>query len=348
MAVSYVLIIAQSGRMLAALAKQADENTLVIDLFADEDTLALANHYSQVATLVLDTIKPLLMRLKEQFNIIKVVYGSGLEQYPETLAYLQHNFKVCGCDVMDIDFQGLDALNINYPAVSFYYPDEPEKWLIKSFQSAGGMGVSGCDRKIVLGEYYQRFCAGILGSALFVANGKDVQIIGFHRQWSVSDTDFRFAGIIQYQGYPEQLQALVYAWLIELVAYYDIQGLGSLDFIVNGERCYFLELNLRPPASAMLYPELPLWQIHTESLVDFIVPEIDEISAMQVMYATQDYAIGELQWPDWCVDRPQKQSNIKKNEPLCSIMASEISVKSTLACLSQRQAVIENNINLGR
>jgi len=135
----------------------------------------------------------------------------------------------------------------------------------------------------------------------------------------------------------------VHNWLDKLVRVYGLKGLASLDFIWNGESCYFLEINPRPPASMMLYPELDLLSAHITGSLTATVD--NSMRALQIVYARQMHTIpAEIDWPVWSFDRPKPHSSIQVGEPICSIMAQEATAEQTLAQLLARQTHIENFI----
>lgn len=347
-----VLIIAQSGRMLANAAKQAGYQPLVIDLFADQDTAEIAVQLWQVDDLSLVSIQAIIPTILLKYKVAALIYGSGMESQPETLSYLAQFFKVFGniattCQQFNNKknfFNQLGKLAIRYPEVRFSLPHDKTGWLIKPIQHIGGKGISHCDRVATENEYYQRFYTGQSGSVLFSSDGLHFDLIGWQRQWSRTADDFSFAGIIQNCILPLETQQEVLLWLAKLVAEYELKGLASLDFIWNGQHCYFLEINPRPPASMMLYPELDLLTAHITGKLE--PQQLDKsIRALQIVYARQDCSIPEnIKWPQWSCDHPQIASNIPANAPICSIIAQEKTVGQTLDSLLSRQQFIENNL----
>jgi len=347
-----VLLVAHSGRMLAQAARQAGYHSLVIDLFADQDTEVLAEHVWQVEDLSLKSIRAVIQYILLNYKIKFVIYGSGLDNQLETLTYLAKHFTVVGNDTAVCKqfackktfFNQLDVLGIHRPEVQFYPPENDTGWLIKPINHAGGIGISHCNRLATEDEYYQKFCKGQAGSVLFCADGEQFELIGFHRQWAVSQDNFAFAGIIRESFLPTETQQTVKNWLKKLVSYYHLKGLASLDYIWDGKVCYFLEINPRPPASMMLYPELDLLNTHiTGRLVGVI--DATEIRGLQVIYAKQPCKINSLfEWPEWSFDRPYCNTSLHTNAPICSIIAQEKTVQQTLDSLLARQHFIENNL----
>ena len=351
-ALPVVLVIAHSGRMLAQAVRHAGYIPLVIDLFADQDAEALAEKVWQVGDLSLATIRQVIRRILLSYKIHCVIYGSGMENQPETLIYLAENFTVAGntaavCKRLSCKktfFKQLDTLGIRHPEVRFCLPEEMAAWLIKPSNHLGGVDISWCDRKTREGEYYQKFCLGQSGSVLFCTDGQHVDLIGFHRQWTVDQENFSFAGIIQECVLPEVEQQRVQSWLEKLINSYNLKGLGSLDFIWNGESCYFLEINPRPPASMMLYPELDLIDAHMTGQLT-LAKQDKKVRALQVVYAQQSCKIQKpIEWPEWSFDRPNLHTRIQKDEPICTIMAQEKTVQQTLDSLLEKKIIIENNL----
>ncbi|MDC9728122.1 MAG: ATP-grasp domain-containing protein [Methyloprofundus sp.] len=347
----YVLIIASSGRMLAQAVRDSNRVPLVIDLFADQDTQEISEKVLQLESLSLLDLQRAVLALQAAFSIQAIIYGSGFENHPESLAWLEAQYNVCGnsmathakySDCKGL-FKQLDQLNILYPKVTFFAPPNSESYIIKSNKSSGGQGIRKPTGNLKSGEYYQQLQKGESGSVLFLASKQGVQTVGFHRQWTMSDDDFRFAGIIKQRILPENQEIVVMTWIKELAGCYDFKGLGSLDFIWDGEQCYFLELNLRPPASMMLYPELDLLSAHISA--EFVAGKADtSIKGLQVLYAGEDCLIESTQWPDWSYDRPENRTRIKSGQPICSIMAVRKTVEQVEKTLRNHQIFIQNNV----
>ena len=338
--------------MLAQAARKINLVPIVIDLFADQDTQAIAEEVVCVDALSLVIVQKVVLDLMTEYNIKSVLYGSGLEGHIDVLFWLEGLFLLHGnsaqvhqryCNTRAF-FKHLDQLNIPYPAIYFGRPINAQQYLIKSSQNSGGVGLRYCDSSLQEGEYYQQFQKGVAASVLFLAEKQFITIIGFHRQWTVSREDFSFAGIIKQMNVPVRISKAVRSWLEKLITIYPLKGLGSLDFIWDGEQCYFLELNLRPPASMLLYPELNLLAAHMmqESLSK---PAKSTVRALQIIYAKKGCRIkNSLNWPEWSADRPKKSVRIKENQPICSIMADGKTVGQVEQQLQNRKNFIQNHV----
>ncbi len=143
-----ILIVAHSGRMLAEAAQALWLKPVVIDCFGDLDTQYYAEACYAVPSLAISNLIPAVEEVVRHFAVKSVIYGSGLEYYPESLYALGKRFKVWGNDpavfsrLLDKGdfFKQLDQLKIVYPAVSFH-PPATDGWLIKPMQGQGGLGI---------------------------------------------------------------------------------------------------------------------------------------------------------------------------------------------------------------
>jgi len=338
--------------MLAQAARKINLVPIVIDLFADQDTQDIAEKVVCIDALSLVKVQKVVLDLMTKYDIKLVLYGSGLEANIDVLFWLEGLFLLHGnsaqvhqryCNTQAF-FKHLEQLNIPCPAISFDRPINAQEYLIKSAQNSGGVALRYCDGNLQEGEYYQQFQKGRAASVIFLAEKQSITIIGFHRQWTVSEVDFSFAGIIKQMNVPVRISKAVRSWLEKLITVYALKGLGSLDFIWDGEQCYFLELNLRPPASMLLYPELNLLAAHMmqESLSK---PAKLTVRALQTVYAKTDCEIkNSVNWPEWAADRPQKSVRIKENQPICSIMADGKTVGQVEERLQNRKSFIQNHV----
>ena len=120
-----VLVIAQAGRMLAHAVRQAGYTPLVIDLYADQDTVAISERVWQIKNLSLAEVRAAVANLLLNYKIQWIIYGSGLENYPDTLEYLASCSQVTGngftvirqLNAKQTFFRQLDTQSIQHPEV---------------------------------------------------------------------------------------------------------------------------------------------------------------------------------------------------------------------------------------
>ena len=341
----YILIVAGSGRMLAQAAKSAGLKPLVIDLFADLDTQRHAEAFKRIPSLAEEYLKPSVDFFIAHYAVAHVIYGSGFEYYPESLRYLGSRMIVLGnlpetflkLNDKPVFFSSLEKLNIPYPEVCFSAPNSADDWLVKPMQGLGGIGVKRYypEDPAELTVYWQKYQAGTQHSVLFLADGKQVQVIGFNTQWTVSlneSQEFAFSGIINSCDLLNGQKELITDWLKKLVPVFGLKGLNSLDFIQAGNKSSVLEINPRPSASMQLYDAGLLYSHIQASLGELTDYSINSgYTGYQIIYAEQDVLIPQgLLWPAWCMDLPEFGVICRTGQPICSIIAHQTRAQSVM------------------
>ncbi|MGZ8946947.1 MAG: ATP-grasp domain-containing protein [Methylococcaceae bacterium] len=341
----YILIVASSGRMLAQAAKNAGMKPLVIDLFADLDTQHCAEAFKRVPSLAEKYLTPAVDYFIGHYAVAHIIYGSGFEYYPESLRYLDSRLLVLG-NLPDTFvklhdkpafFSSLDKLNIPHPDVCFSAPACADNWLVKPMQGQGGLGIKRYHPKddIDPAVYWQKYQAGTQHSVLFLADGTDIQIIGFNTQWVVplsENQEFLFSGIINSCDLLDKQKKRVTDWLKKLVPEFGLKGLNSLDFIQAGETSLVLEINPRPSASMQLY-DVDLLTGHIKAsqgeLTDYC--RHTGYTGYQIVYAMQDVVIPDgFEWPEGCMDLPESGMICRTGQPVCSIIAHQKQAHSVM------------------
>ena len=354
-----ILIVANSARMLTQLAANIGFRPLVIDCFFDLDTQKSALDCVKIDSLAVEHVKTALAILKTQYAITHVIYGSGLEQYTNTLEFLSQNLCVVG-NTLDVFssiqnkqffFSKLKQLQIPHPDVIFQVPVDNDGWLIKPLHGEGGLGIKKFKGlpKCVDSYYWQKQCAGIPMSVLFVANGTGYKSYGFNKQLiiQIDDNEFVFSGVISQPEINNCIVQTVSRWLTSLVPEFSLKGFNSLDFILKGEQCYALEVNARPSASMQLYNEDVL-TVHINSFMDGnTIPllerggcneDVNIYRAYKIIFADIDIYINQnIKWPVWVVDIPESNSFIHTGQPICSIIANGKNEQQVFKNLQLRQ-----------
>jgi len=357
-----VLIVAGSGRMLAQAAKNAGLKPLVIDLFADLDTQNYAEDFHRISSLAEQDLAPAVDDFVKRYAVSHVIYGSGFECHPESLRYLNSRLIMLGNDpdvfTRQLDkpafFSTLDQLNIPHPEVVFSAPDCASGWLVKPMQGQGGFGIKHyhADDDAAASVYWQKFQAGTSCSVLFLADGRQVQVVGFNTQWPVrlSETQaFAFSGVINSADLPNAHKAAITDWLKRMVPVFGLKGLNSLDFIHADDCSYVLEINPRPSASMQLYDRDLLIRhiqacVGTASVAQSAKTELPRIG-YQIVYAGHDLIIPDyFEWPPWCMDLPNPGDMCRAGQPICSIIARQKNLQSVVEQLLTKQQLIINKL----
>jgi len=353
-----IVIVANSARMLAQSASKSGIRALVIDCFADFETQEMALESIKVDNLAVANVSVAISLLNKQYSIAYVVYGSGLECYQDTLKYLEQKFIVLGnsFDVFSLVqnkysfFLRLNKLDIPYPEISFQAPKQKTDWLIKPLQGEGGIGIKryAGDSNANGAFFWQQFCQGTPSSVLFIANETEYQIIGFHKQYvtQINEDEFVFSGLINQPKMNEVIVHQLNEMLQKLVPEFSLKGFNSVDFIVNDNKCYVLEINARPSASLNLY-DFDFFSAQINSCLGKgllnSVGFLKAYQAYQIIFAETDIIINKhLIWPSWVSDIPWEDSIINTGMPICSIIAGGKNEQQVEDLLLVRQKQLKN------
>lgn len=347
-----VLIAALSGRALAAAAHRTREETIVLDRFADQDTVRLTTSCHAVPGGRHGFARrPFLAALEKLRGKVQgLVYGAGFERDPTLLADAAEIMPVLGNrpDVVaaikdPFRFAALLArLDLPHPAIRSEAPAGPG-WLRKAIGGSGGTHITpGARGRRSSGTYFQKAVAGRSVSATFVANGEAARVFGFTEQWvsASAAAPFRFGGCAGPVQLPTTLASTISAACGAIAGAAQLVGLNSLDMLVGGDRFYILEVNPRPGASLDVLDgpgDHSLWRYHREAL-DGHLPEpacrCGQVRAAQIMYASRRCVIPPaFAWPTWSADRGKPGTIIRGGEPICTVLAT-----GATAALARRRA----------
>jgi len=353
------LIAASSGRALAGAARRAGFRPLVADFFDDLDTRGFCAANQPIEEGLArgftgETLFPALDALANGEAPCGFVYGAGFEDRPELLELAARRFTLLGNtpDVVrrvkdPVRLAGLcGALNIPHPKISAKMPGDRQHWLAKTVGGAGGSHVvpaafiGAADENI----YFQRKAAGASVSILFVADGTKARIVGLSRQWAApaATEPFRFGGSLRPAGLSRELDGCLRRVAKAITAACGLRGLNSIDFLVDGGDFTLIEINPRPGATLDIFDDRggALFRAHIESCrgrLPLLSLASAGAAAAGIAYARREIAcMPEIDWPDWTADRQKAQSQLRAEEPLCTIKARAKNPARARALLIQR------------
>ncbi len=364
------LLISSSARAMAQSAVRAGFRPLVLDLYADEDTQAVATGFAKIppgATgFDADSLLRAADRLAPRAAGHALIYGSGFERNSALLRQLSRSRTLYGnppevvrrVNTPRLFFGLLDRLQIPYPEVSYRLPDKhSDDFLIKPAGGTGGRGVDRVSpRAMPYPHYFQRRLDGPAYSALFLADRKTPCLIGFNTLWTYGEVmhhPFLFAGAINHTPLTDDRKATLRGYLQRLVPALHLRGLNSLDFMLDGDQIRVLEINPRPSATQILYeadfPDgLLAWHV---AACRGLLPDTEASPALtrafRVLFSPRPFRVPErLSWPAWCADRPASGSVIERGQPICTLFAEAEGVKDALASIKMRQIELLRQFNL--
>ncbi len=340
-----LLIVAQSARFLAQSAQQAGRRVWVADCFNDVDTILCAERIQRLPQLDKLTVTNWLDRLRElsQGTACQLVYGGGFEHHPTLLDALPKQIQLLGNTPKTLRqitqphsfFTMLTNLSLPFPEISWQPPEKKDGWLFKPYESLGGINIFPAHSPLISTVnkgYFQRKLTGTSGSALFLADGAQTQLIGLNRQWCAPapQAPFRLGAIEPLPNINDSHIAKINAAIMLITQSTGLVGLNSLDFIISDSGAlHFLEINPRPSASAELYDNKgSLLTAHLSACQQTEEPKLiyNQHNIRQLSYlfaAEKSMRIPKnMQWPTACHDIPAGNTEIAAHQPICTLLLS--------------------------
>jgi uncharacterized protein len=378
---------ALSARSLVQAALRAGHSAVALDVFGDSDTQAAAQAWHGIGDSHSATINPeMLLRalhtLSSDGHTRAWLYGSGLDGQADVVEAAEELLPLCGTRGRDLRrvrdpvrfFALLDQHHIAHPKVLFSHC--PQDWLSKSAGGCGGWHISRAPQSqaLVAGCYAQQEVAGRSLSATYLANGREVLVLGINEQLLQTDTaparpatpphttaqaiaptqPLAFSGVIGPVDFPAHALRDIQAALQALTLEFTLRGLGSLDFIWNGHSVQVLEVNPRPSASLPLYDRgpTPLLRSHMLACADgagALVAPTTNVSGPQrvhghcIVQARQPLHINQQHSTTLLAlrhvhDVPRVGTQLAPGQPLCSVSATAADAHTVRTQLAQRAA----------
>lgn len=364
-----VLVAAQSGRALAEAARRAGFRPYVADLFGDEDTLALADGYRALpgrfgtgrlgGRAVLDALDALHQEAGSR--TLGVILGSGFEGAPDLMGAITERHRLIGATpetvaLLKDPFRFADLcarLDVPHPAVSAGPASEGRDWLLKRAGGSGGSHIRAAPKgRLPEGCYLQERVPGRAFALNLLADGRDAQVLAITEQWSAPSRlrPFRYAGaLMRGRDEPEVLPEAVRNAATEAVARIveetGLRGIASADILAHEDgRWWLMEINPRPGATLDVLdrrPE-PLLAAHVAASLGRIGPlgpaPVDAAGA-EIWYGAREHRIGAaVDWPDHVRDRPRAKSLMRRDAPVCTILATGSDAAAVRENLRERAA----------
>jgi uncharacterized protein len=366
-------VAALSARSLVDAAALDGLRTVALDVFGDADTLRASSQWLSIgepAAVRIDAERLLqaLHTLARRGDVQGWIAGSGFDGRPELLERGAALLPLIGTSPAELRrlrdprefFAALDLHGIVHPPVRFEAPSSSDGWLTKDFAACGGWHVcrAAAGPTDVTGRHWQRERPGVPMSATFVANGRDAVLLGFNRQsvQAIGDRPFVFAGVIGPVPVDGAVRRAITRATRALAAAFGLRGLGSIDFLLDGDAAEVLEVNARAPASLSLYPRVgsggPL-RAHLRACREGELPAVPSTDAV-VRGHTIVFACRPLQldaagaamiaaWPE-AHDLPHAGVRFETGHPVCSLSTRGHDAAQVAADLSERRAALLNTL----
>jgi predicted ATP-grasp superfamily ATP-dependent carboligase len=318
------------------------------------------------------------------------IAGAGFEALPEALQQGAAELPLLGTPAAQVQalrtpavfFAALAGFGLPHPRTQLHPPADPAGWLAKDFGSSGGWHVRRVrSREVAAGpppyhaaspvfpvpppaadarpggpySYYQQVAPGEPMSALFIANGQAAQVLGHQHQFvaAIGVRPCVWQGVAGPVPPAAAAQAVVDRALAALVPRFGLRGLGSLDYLLDGDAVHLLEINPRPPASMALYdsPQQPsLVDMHLRACLNGALPDRPQPprppGGQRVVFARRagrlDAAqLDALEARGWCHDLAARPTRFERGDPVCTVSAD---AAADLAAVRQQLAARTNEI----
>lgn len=367
-AVARLAVAALSARTLVEAAVRAGYRAVALDLFGDTDTRAAATQWLGIGNTLSSRIEPeLFLRglhgLARSGQAEGWVYGSGFEGLADVLQDAEGLLPLWGTSARALrrlrrpeEFFGcLEAHHLPHPEVLFSHANRG--WLLKAAGACGAAHIRRADatQKLPDGFYAQREVPGRALSASYLANGREALVLGFNEQLvqAHAGQPFVFSGVIGPIPLPDAVRHEIERALSVLTTEFDLRGLGSLDFMLDRQQLWLLEVNPRPSASLPLHDHRsqPLLHAHAqacqgEDLATLrLAPSSALVRGIQTLFARQRVHINHphaavLQARTQVHDCPTLGSVVDSGQPLCSVSASALDADGVRAELAKRASTL--------
>jgi uncharacterized protein len=258
-----LLIVGASGRAAAESAGRAGFVPLVVDAFGDDDT-------RRAAACRIDVAYPKkLVDESEYFPPADWIYVGGLENSPAIVDRLSIQRRLLGVGGPALRrVRDPAALRAELAVEGVRFPEirtdsigirTDGTWLLKCRRSAGGLGVSvfsGNSLSQIDGSrYFERRIEGPCYGATFLGNGRESRLVGVVEQFVV-DSDprrpFLFGGAVGPIDLSDAMRARLGILGGQTASRFGLSGLFGIDFILESDDIWMLEVNPRYTASVEL------------------------------------------------------------------------------------------------
>lgn len=366
-----------SARSLAEAAARDGFGVVALDLFGDVDTCAVASRWfgiGEPASLQIDGERVLsaLALLARQGEVGGWVAGSGFEGRPDLLARGAELLPLIGVapDTMARlrdpaqFFACLASHDIEHPRVRLSPAADGSPWLLKDLHASGGWhirrvrGDAAPSASLAPGHYLQREVNGQPMSATFVANGRDVQLLGVNRQTvrALGTSPFVYCGVIGPVPVAEVVLARLHNILRALTAAFELRGLASLDFLLDAGHVFVLEINARPSASMDLYAPWQPMAAHVRACLHGELPAPPAAGAQvrghEIVFARRPLRLDTALAQDLAAlgdvhDLPGGGQHFAAGAPVCSVSAAGRNAAEVQERLHQRRAAVWLSLETG-
>jgi predicted ATP-grasp superfamily ATP-dependent carboligase len=353
-----LLILGASVRAAASSAARAGFTPIGIDLFADRDLTARF----RAIRVDRDAYPADLARIARELPAAPWLYTGAIENYPRLVDRIARDRCLLGVAGEALrrarnPSSWTSALaRVRLPALDVCTthdaPPTGGLWLSKPLNSAGGTGI----RRWVIGSgvvegrgkrFLQRFARGRPYSACFLGEDGTSLLIGITRQLLGRSTGIRtvYRGSVGHCPVSAETLAMLDRIGRTLATEIGLQGLFGIDFVLDGETPWPVEINPRYSASVEILEEvtgIPLVGWHAGAfgvsppVADVRRPEAEAVAKIIVRARRRAVVPEDLSWTDpgaeWpdVADLPAAGTALAPGDPVLTVFGRGGNVREAL------------------
>ncbi len=241
-------------------------------------------------------------------------------------------------------------------------------WLAKTGRGASGNGVAVFDDFKNRPEcFFQRRVAGIPCSAVFVATAGKAVLLGIVRQligepW-LHARPFQYCGAIGPWPVSAQVRAVIRHVGDVLASGFGLRGLFGVDFMLDGDRVWTIEVNPRYPASVEIVERatgMDAIAAHAAACCESTLTSVfhrlsGALYGKAILFSRQSITIDEdvnlrsqiaadgTRWPA-LADLPRVGERVEVAHPVLTLFSSGATTDEIIANLKARVAIVERQL----
>jgi predicted ATP-grasp superfamily ATP-dependent carboligase len=340
-----VLVAGFNVRHIACSARRAGHQVFAADCYCDLDLERCA---SATALISRDRAMEDLVACMERFRPQALVLGPGLEEAEVKGVPVFNNLREKVSQVSDklwlarwLEEKGFPFIKTNDSPEGASYPA-----VVKPRKGAGGMDCrlarDAGELKFSEGMIVQDFIAGRPASVSVIGNGQQARAVAANEQligaaWTGAEA-FRYSGNITpleppFPGLEEMAE--------EIISQLGLVGSNGVDFLLTDSGPVVVEVNARFQGSldtVEMASGLNVFQAHVDAFRGLLPnrPITKSSAGRAIIYAHRDVVAPKIAIKEWTADVPRPGWQVKKGDPVLSLLARGEGRMQVLSLLQRR------------
>lgn len=349
-----VLVAGFNVRHIACSARRAGHQVFAADCYCDLDLERCA---SATALISRDRAMEDLVACMERFRPQALVLGPGLEEAEVKGVPVFNNLREKVSQVSDklwlarwLEEKGFPFIKTNDSPEGASYPA-----VVKPRKGAGGMDCrlarDAGELKFSEGMIVQDFIAGRPASVSVIGNGQQARAVAANEQligaaWTGAEA-FRYSGNITpleppFPGLEEMAE--------EIISQLGLVGSNGVDFLLTDSGPVVVEVNARFQGSldtVEMASGLNVFQAHVDAFRGLLPnrPITKSSAGRAIIYAHRDVVAPKIAIKEWTADVPRPGWQVKKGDPVLSLLARGEGRMQVLSLLQRRASRLRRQLD---